>query len=291
MSQTKSLLIFGEALFDCFAFGEKVLGGAPFNVAWHMQALGDKPQFISRVGEDTLGQTILAEMTRWDMDTSTMQQDPQHPTGRVNVTLNNTEPSYDIATDSAWDYIAMDPVLSRYLDNGVLYHGTLAGRSSVSRQTLETLTADYHLDIFIDINLRAPWWDKELVFQWLERARWVKLNQHELSELGFKSADLKQDMTRLHTHFHLDQLIVTCGEKGAVVRDEEGEFHQIQPGSSENVIDTVGAGDAFSAAYLHGLLQGWPVKEMLQRAQDFASQIVSQRGAISDNLDLYNKFN
>ena len=290
MMQTKQLTIFGEVLFDCFPGGENKLGGAPFNVAWHMQAMDDQPQFISRVGEDELGNAILREMQDWGMDIQTVQRDNQHPTGRVNVTLHDKEPSYDIARDSAWDFIDY-PSIRNIPTEGLFYHGSLAARSETSRQTLQKLTDNPALDVFVDVNLRAPWWEKEELYPWLERARWVKLNQDELSELGFRSADLHQDMTRMHTHFHLEQLIVTCGEKGAIVRDTEGEFHLVKPTAATEVVDTVGAGDAFTAMYIHGLLHHWEINDALHHAQQFASQVVGQRGALSKEKEFYNIIN
>lgn len=289
MKQTSQLTIFGEALFDCFPDGQSVLGGAPFNVAWHLQAFGDTPKFISRVGNDKLGDSILTEMKSWGMDTALMQLDNQHPTGRVNVTIADNEPSYDIATDSAWDFIA-ESLIETPPQSGIFYHGSLAARSETSYQALQKLTENPALDIFVDINLRDPWWQKEDICHWIEQARWVKLNQHELAELGFKSADLHQDMTRMHNHFHLDQLIVTCGDKGAIVRDQQGEFHFITPGLTTEVVDTVGAGDAFTAMYIHGLLADWEISHALTQAQQFASEVVGVRGAIIKDISFYNKY-
>jgi len=286
---TQTLTIFGEALYDCFPTGESVLGGAPFNVAWHLQAFGDNPHFISRVGHDALGDNILSEMQSWGMTTDFVQQDNTHPTGRVNVSFDNNEPSYDIAIDSAWDFIDSSQV-SAPPKNGLFYHGSLAGRSEKSYQSLQQLTEKTDLDIFVDINLRDPWWKKEDVCHWLERARWVKLNQHELAELGFRSADIHQDMTRMQTHYHLDQLIVTCGEKGAIVRDQQGDFHFITPKAATELVDTVGAGDAFTAMYVHGLIAGWEVNKALAQAQAFASSVVSLRGATSKDINFYQSF-
>lgn len=286
MTERNPVTIFGEVLFDCFPSGEEVLGGAPFNVAWHLQALGDAPLFISRIGEDELGDTIRSEMQLWGMTTEGLQRDSHHPTGRVNISFTDNEPSYDIAPDSAWDFIEL-PANSVLPKQGLLYHGSLAARSEKSRQTLEKLSQNKDLSLFVDVNLRDPWWHKDQVYLWLEQARWVKLNQDELAELGFRSADLHQDMTRMHTHFHLDQLIVTCGEKGAIVRDGEGEFHLVKPSAATQVVDTVGAGDAFTAMYIHGLVNQWDINTALHRAQAFASEIVGLRGATTKDKQIY----
>lgn len=286
MSRTKLLTIFGEVLFDCFPDGESKLGGAPFNVAWHLQAMGDSPNFISRIGKDALGDKIFSEMQEWGMKTAMLQRDLAHPTGRVNVTIKDDEPSYDIAEGSAWDFIDY-PAVTDLPAKGLFYHGSLAARSETSQQTLQKLTENPDYDIFVDVNLRSPWWQKDDVYHWLEQARWVKLNQHELAELGFRSADLHQDMTRMHTHFHLDQLIVTCGEKGAIVRDTEGEFHLVKPESVTKVVDSVGAGDAFTATYIHGLLNDWDTNKTLHQAQAFASKVVGLRGATTKDKKIY----
>ena len=287
MSNIKPVTIFGEVLFDCFPGGEQKLGGAPFNVAWHLQALGDAPALISRIGNDELGDSIQSEMRQWGMNSALVQHDLQHPTGRVNVTIEDNEPSYEIAEGSAWDFIATPPPADLPA-KGLFYHGSLAARSETSRQTLQKLTENPDCEIFVDVNLRPPWWQKEEVYHWLEQATWVKLNQDELAELGFRSADLHQDITRMHTHFHLDQLIVTCGEDGAIVRDNEGEIHLVKPSSSTEVVDTVGAGDAFTAMYIHGLLHDWDIDTALHRAQAFASRVVGMRGAIGKDKSLYN---
>ncbi|HEC72857.1 MAG TPA: carbohydrate kinase [Methylophaga aminisulfidivorans] len=286
MKDKSQLTIFGEALFDCFPDGQQVLGGAPFNVAWHLNALGDAPKFISRVGNDDLGKKILAEMAEWGMDSQFVERDVIHPTGRVDIRIKDNEPSYTFIDDSAWQFIEAANLASDSL-NGFFYHGSLAAKGDMSRTTLERLTTTKQLDIFVDVNLRSPWWDKESIYLWLENARWAKLNEDELLELGFHSADLQQDITRMQTHFHLEQLIITRGEKGAIVRDKQGDFHHVTPTLADEVIDTVGAGDAFTAMYIHGLLNSWDIETSLEKAQSFASKIVAHRGAISKDPAFY----
>ena len=125
MKSPPQIAIFGEALIDQFPDGHQVLGGAPFNVAWHLQAFGQSPCFISRVGHDTTGEGIRQAMTDWGMDVDNVQTDPDYPSGTVKVTINRGEPSYDILADQAYDFID-----SRQLNPanayGILYHGTLA---------------------------------------------------------------------------------------------------------------------------------------------------------------------
>lgn len=288
MRSSRQLTIFGEVLFDTFPTGEQVLGGAPFNVAWHLQALGDSPRFVSRVGDDELGKKILTAMLDWGMDTAGVQIDPQHPTGRVEVRIENDEPSYQILADCAYDFIAAE-ALASLPTGGIVYHGTLGLRNPVSCNAFARLTEN-QADLFLDVNLRPPWWQEDDVFHWLKQARWVKLNQHELALLGFDRGDLRQEMARLQSRFELDQLILTRGEAGALVRTAQGAYHQVAPQKVHPLVDTVGAGDAFTAVYIHGLRAGWSVTGTLEAAQRFAGKIIALRGATTTNVDFYQDF-
>lgn len=288
MTESARLAVFGEALFDCFAEEQK-LGGAPFNVAWHLQAFGDLPLFISRIGDDDLGRQITSAMQNWGMTLSGLQTDPARPTGTVKVTLKGSEPDYQISDNVAYDF--MDKAALPALRNdAIIYHGSLALRHRQNREVLSHLTQTPSISVFVDVNLRNPWWDKETLFSWLERARWVKLNADELAEIGFNSADLQQDMVRMQSHFQLEQLIITRGEQGAIVRCNDGELFEFPPSKAEQVKDCVGAGDAFSAMYLHGLLQGWPVKQILPKAQAFAAAVVGLQGAFTDDAGFYQPY-
>lgn len=291
MSETTKLLIFGEVLFDCFPTGERILGGAPFNVAWHLQAFGDEPRLISRVGEDALGKKILTTMETWGLSLEGIQIDPVHQTGRVDVKFIHEEPHYTITPDSAYDFIDADTI-DRDFDKGILYHGTLGLRNEVSRNALSTLTQNSGLSIFLDVNLRAPWWKKEEVYQWIKKARWVKLNEDELRSLGFTSADIRKAMADLQMEFGIEHLILTRGKEGATVRTLNGEYYHHTPESVEHITDTVGAGDAFSAMYIHGLLSGWSIPDTLCVAQRFAGKVLGIRGATTtDHLFYQNTVN
>jgi len=289
MNTQAGLYIFGEVLFDCFPSGEQVLGGAPFNVAWHLQALGDRPLFISRVGADEQGRTILDAMRAWGMEGSGLQIDPHRPTGRVEVEIIDNEPHYDIVADSGYDCIAADELPSR-IEEGILYHGTLALRQKTSYTALQQLSARSGIRIFLDVNLRAPWWQKEKVLTWLARAHWAKMNEHELKLLVAPSDTLEQQMQTLLVQCGLEQLIVTQGAQGAVVLTASGEKYCFQPEKAADFVDTVGAGDAFSAVYIHGLRAGWALTDIGERAQAFASQVIGLRGATTTDATFYQRF-
>lgn len=283
------LLIFGEVLFDCFPSGEQVLGGAPFNVAWHLQALGDQPRFISRVGNDELGQRILEAMTNWGLGVEDIQVDCRHPTGQVAIDMIAGEPHYTIRPDCAYDFIDA-AAIETVSDGGILYHGSLCLRNPVSREAFLQLAGQSGMDIFLDVNLRAPWWQQDEVYAMLERARWVKLNEDELRQLGFVGTDLRREMSDFLSRFRLEQLIVTRGGEGALVLTQAGEFEHVVPEPVANVVDTVGAGDAFTAVYIHGLRASWTVAETLRTAQRFASSVIGLRGAITRDIAFYRQF-
>lgn len=289
MSIQSQVFVFGEVLFDSFPSGEEVLGGAPFNIAWHLQAFGDQPQFISRIGDDLLGKKITTAITGWGMVTSNIQYDDRHKTGRVKVNVIDNEPHYDIVANCAYDFIDSDAV-KLYNSSGILYHGSLALRNDCSRHALMQLAQNPNMSIFLDVNLRSPWWEKQHIETWLDHARWVKLNIDELALLGFNITDLKSAMEALQSQFQLEQVIVTCGPQGAIVLSEQRQFHQVIPQAPESFIDTVGAGDAFTAIYIHGLLSGWSILHTLELAQQFACKVIGLRGAVSTDSAFYRNF-
>jgi len=280
--------IFGEVLFDCFNDGVRILGGAPFNVAWHLQAFDQAPLLISRIGDDQAGEQIRAAMQRWALSDAALQTDNEHPTGQVAVSINDGEPSYRILKNQAYDFIDAENL--ERLDCRVLYHGSLALRHPVSRLALESLKTHHHGKIFMDVNLRSPWWDMTHLTGWLTDADWVKLNVQELQQLQTCEFSLEHKMQRFMHHYQLEGLVVTCGSEGAVAMTAGGESVRIKPEVDVKVVDTVGAGDAFAAVLLLGLRHNWPLSETMQRAQNFASALVGQRGATVQEPEFYQQF-
>ncbi|MGZ8193689.1 MAG: PfkB family carbohydrate kinase [Methylobacter sp.] len=283
------LRIFGEVLFDHFPDGSKTLGGAPFNVAWHLQAFGQAPRFISRIGRDQTGEAIQIAMQTWNMDLSGLQRDSEHPTGTVQVIIEQGEPSYNILPGQAYDYIAAHELDTKD-SQGLLYHGSLALRHEVSKQALDVLKRRHHGKIFMDVNLRDPWWSKAEVLQLVDDADWVKLNHHELQALQSQSPDIKTGLHAFQQAHGLEGLVVTCGEQGALAVTADGEYFDVAPVPALQVIDTVGAGDAFASVLLLGLTLGWSLQLTLERAQSFASALVGQHGAIIRDSDFYRSF-
>ena len=283
-------VVFGEVLFDTFPDGTSVLGGAPFNVAWHLQGLGLKPLFVSRVGADDRGEQVRQAMLEWGMDVGGLQRG-DHPTGQVRVEFEGGQPAFHIVPDQAYDFI--DDVEAEAavagVGSAVLYHGSLAMRSATSAAALRAMTARMP-SIFVDVNLRSPWWTQDVVESALAGARWAKLNDHELAELSGQSLPDRQHLIGLAVamakRFHLEVLIVTLGANGAFIVAGDEVVDQPAP-SVVDVIDTVGAGDAFSAVALIGLMADWPKDVILSRCLEFAAAVCTIRGATLMDLTFY----
>lgn len=288
-NMNKRPVIYGEVLFDRFEDGSVVLGGAPFNVAWHLQAFGCEPIFISRVGDDTLGNKIMSAMQDWGMDTSGLQIDQQQPTGTVEVKIKNGEPSFDITQPVAYDFIDVH-LIPEITSAELIYHGSLALRHERSKQSFIQLQNKLQLPAFIDVNLRSPWWHKSDVLELLQAAQWAKLNEHELEILIPEKSDLLSRAETLQHKAELQQLIITQGSKGAMLRTADGAIQHIEPELTNNIVDTVGAGDAFASIMIMGLLKQWSINDRLQRGQQFASAIVGQRGATVSDAGFYKPF-
>lgn len=279
-------VVFGEVLFDCFPDGRRVLGGAPFNVAWHLQAFGLAPLMVSRVGDDEDGMAVLDAMREWGMDRSGIQVDRELPTGVVEVRFEGKEPHYEIVHPSAWDAIAAVPVQA---PASLLYHGSLAARETRSAQSLATLRQDSGAPVFMDVNLRTPWWRNDAVLEQVGSARWVKLNVDELRLLG-DDGSVPEAAGQFLVRHGLKGLVVTMGAEGALAMTADGDVARSAPPAAIEVRDTVGAGDAFSAVMITGLLKNWHPERTLQRAMEFAAAICGHRGAIVRDPRFYRPF-
>ena len=280
--------VFGDVLFDCFPDGSRVVGGAPFNVAWNLQAFGLAPQFISRISDDLDGKEITTLMANWQISQAALQIDPINPTGLVRVEIYHGEPHYDIVADSAYDFIDAN-LLPIIKTDGILYHGSLALRNPIPLKALQVLKSNHQGKIFVDVNLRDPWWQKETLFSLLDDANWVKINEHELELLCPEASGLESAINIFSKRFDLDILIITFGEKGAIARNKQ-QFIKVQPTANTEVVDTVGAGDAFASVFLLGLSKEWSIETTLERVRALADEIVTRQGATINDLEFYQKF-
>lgn len=271
----------GEVLWDSLPSG-LFLGGAPYNVAGHLHALGVPSSIVSRVGADRLGDEALQRIAASGIATDLVQRDPELETGFVSVTMTGDGiPSYDVVEPAAWDHIALEEVLVRRASEAaVLVFGSLAQRSPVSRLTIEQL---YAMDIYkvFDVNLRPPYEHPEVVRRSLHHADLVKLNEAELKQMadwfGLPTA-LREATTALAEEFGCPTVCVTRGAGGAVLfRERRWSEHA---GYRVSVRDTVGAGDAFLAAVLTGLWRGREDAALLQEANLLGAYVATQSGAI-----------
>lgn len=288
MSRQETIIIFGEVLFDHFPDDSQVLGGAPFNVAWNLQAFGVQPLLISRIGEDALGKQIIDSMNDWGLNIEGVQIDAEYPTGTVEVRIENNNPSFEIVSDVAYDYIDY-PHLPSLPQSAMLYHGSLALRNKVSKITLERILSQIECRVFMDVNLRTPWWNKSLIDTFSHCASWLKLNQEEL-EMLTSGDSLQQRTVEIFSTTDIKELIFTQGEQGAMIMTRAGEPKKMTPQKNASFVDAVGAGDAFSSIFLLGKYLSWPIDITLQRAQEFASGVVGLRGATTTDKLFYQAY-
>lgn len=287
------LFVFGEILFDCLPDGREILGGAPFNVAWNLSALGGTPLLVSRVGDDERGLSVLEAMQQWGMETSLIQKDSVYPTGTARIELANGLPSFDLRPEQAYDYIAVSSVIA-HPSPSILYYGTLALRNEVSRASLEILRASENVSCFVDLNLREPWWNRDDFGFYLSGARWLKINDEELTIVsGVQLQTLEEQVTaagRLCERYGLEQVIVTRGGAGAFVATATGLLAKQDSGVVATIVDTVGAGDAFASVFLLGLLKKWEMRATLSRAAEFAAGVCELAGATTNLRTFYEDY-
>ena len=273
------IVCFGEVLWDVYP-DEKYLGGAPFNVAAHARQLGMKSEIISSVGDDANGQEILEAIKNQKLSTAYTTVNSQYATGVVNVVLNETgHPTYEIKAPVAWDYIvADDKIMELVSSSKALVYGSLACRSATSRHTLFELIKRSPLNI-CDLNIRLSFYDKGLVETLLQSANVLKINDDEAALLT-QLFDLDENdfYKELSTQFSIDIIIQTLGAKGAEVYSN-GTLHAVDAVKIE-VVDTVGSGDAFLAAFIAEMLAGKELNDCLQFAVGTGGLLATKRGAV-----------
>ena len=281
-------LAFGEILWDIID-GTPHLGGAPFNLTAHLAKMGAKAAIVSSVGTDELGDRAIEAAASYGIDTSMVARDPDRPTGWVDVFLDGAgHPDYTIHENVAWDLIPApaDPTVSLGGDPwDVFSFGTLAQRSDGNRAVLiDLIDTVGAAEVFYDVNLRQQFFEKGWIESSLRRSSIVKLNDDEavfLSDYLFGSShDEVSFVGLLAERFNLRIVILSRGSKGALVFDE-GSFHETTC-QDVDVADTVGAGDSFSAGFLHALLGGRSAFEAAEFAGRIADYVVTQTGAIPD---------
>ncbi len=281
-------LSFGEILWDIFP-DSRCLGGAPLNVAGHLARLGVEACIVSALGKDPLGSEALELMKANHIDTRYVESLPDIETGFTRIKLTAGIPEYEFNFPCAWDSIALAPrhkeaILAEKWD--VFCFGTLSQRSETSRVTLrEILQKIDPAIVFCDINLRKQFYSREILEWSLEHSDILKMNDEEspiVSSLLRESAvfDEKELYAWLIEKFALKGILVTRGKKGVSAYFDGKEYAHTP--SDVKVVDTVGAGDSFSAAFLVSLFTGKSIPRALELATDLADFVVSRSGALPE---------
>jgi len=279
------LLGVGELLWDLLP-GNPQMGGAPANFACHAAALGADAAVISRVGNDALGMDLVTRLIALGVSTGLVQTDREVPTGSVDVEVQDCgQPRFTIHEGVAWDRLTTsDAAMSAAAMADAVCFGTLAQRAEPSRSTIRALLGAVRPDAFriLDVNLRQHFYSREILESSLALANVLKVNDAELPILGMlvgTSDSPRAIIERLADSFGLKVIAYTRGEHGSLLwADGRWSDH---PGIPTQVVDTVGAGDAFTAAMTLGLLVGWDLDTVNQNANAVASEVASHPGATS----------
>ncbi|MEH6435232.1 PfkB family carbohydrate kinase [Massilia sp. DD77] len=283
-----SIAVFGEALVDDFG-ASQVVGGAPFNVARHLAAFGAAPLMLTRIGADANGAAVRAQAARFGMREDGIQVDALRPTGRVLVEQEGGTHRFTILPEQAYDHIDAGALLAslRACTPAMLYFGTLAQRGPVSQAALGSLLAASAAPRFLDLNLRSGQVSAERVLASMREADILKLNDEELlwvlaalGRAGMNPDEAAPACADLIAEFSLGGVVLTLGARGAAWFGADGERLEAAPAACPALVDTVGAGDAFSAVFLLGRLRGWELAATLARANAFAAAICAIRGAV-----------
>jgi fructokinase len=293
MKEPHLILGIGELLWDLLPEGPR-LGGAPANFTVMSGRLGNHAVILSRIGRDDLGRQAIRLLDPLPVDTSNIQIDPSHDTGRVTVTLKNGQAEYVFPQPVAWDSLELSDSWLQLAERAdAICFGSLAQRSVESRQTIQTLAAQTSSSCvrIYDVNLRPPFYSGEIVQESLELATVVKMNDAEVPQvlalLGLPLNDepasnrLRVGAERLLSEFPTLQMVaITCGGHGSLLVTREG-WHQ-HPGVRVPVADTVGSGDAFTAAMTYYLLRGADLATLNEAGNRWGAWIASQSGAMPE---------
>ncbi len=278
----KIIVGLGEILWDVFPTG-KVLGGAPANFAYHVNQSGCEGYVVSAVGEDKLGREVLKNIS--DRKVPHIIQKTGYPTGTIKIIVDrNGVPSYEITEDVAWDHIEFTPQMEKLAQNtSAVCFGTLAQRNEVSRKTFsrffEAMPAE-SLKVY-DINLRQHFYSKELIERSLRISNILKLNDEELdmvSKLFILSGNESEQCRQLMRDFSLETVVLTKGTEGSRIVTETA--NSLLPTPKVKVKDTVGAGDAFTAAFIASYMNGGSMETAHRYAVNIAAYVCTKKGAM-----------
>jgi len=275
----KKVLCFGEVLWDAFD-DEKKAGGAPMNVAAHLAKQNIDVAFASRVGADNSGKQLIEFLKANGLYSDLIQEDEVLETCEVTVQVDeNNQPSYVIPQPVSWDNIqTTDALTENAVNASTIVFGSLACRTDTTRNTLLNLLDETKALRIFDVNLRSPHYTLSTIENLAARATVVKMNEEEAGLLiGGGNAALKDKIAEFRAKYHAQTICVTRGENGAIVWHDH-EFYE-HPGFKVRVVDTVGAGDAFLATFIAGIVLKQPMQQVLENACAIGAFVTSKRGA------------
>lgn len=278
-----SVVAIGAVLWDVFPDGER-LGGAPANFAVHAAALGARSTMVSCVGDDARGKAALEILGGRGVALDAVQVQTHRPTGSVNVTFVDGQPAYEIVEGVAWDAITWCSELALIAQSAhALCFGTLEQREAQSRRAIRNFLDAASPDCLrvFDINFRQHYHTDEIVRESIARADVLKLNDEEvvlLRDYVGGEEDVDVFLTGILARFDLQCVILTLGEQGCRVVSE-GEICQAV-GKRQQVVNTVGAGDAFTAAFVMHLLDGAPMQICAEQANAVGGFVTTQDGGM-----------
>jgi fructokinase len=284
MSQ-KTILSFGEVLWDLLPEGA-ALGGAPCNFAFRMHSFGHNSIIVSRLGGDLNGTKARDVLAKLGLSLEGIQSDTEFPTGTVQITLDHQRnPNYFIVPEVAYDHIQLTPYLKDLVKNvDALCFGTLAQRSTISKQTLHWLLDHLPCNTVkvYDINLRKDCYDKQTIEKSLLQANFLKLSDEETGEMAsmfrMNHENLIEMGKQLVDQWNLNCCLITLGSKGALAFNHDGETIY-QPGFKIEMKEPVGAGDACTAGFIHAYLRGDALKMCCQNGCGLGALVATQSGA------------
>lgn len=273
------VLCFGEVLWDAFG-DEKKAGGAPMNVARHLVQQHVNVSFASRVGSDASGDELVKFLKDNGLYSPMIQRDNNLPTCEVTVELDDkNQATYIIPQPVSWDKIQLDNNLKDGgKDASIIVFGSLACREKTTHDTLLNLLDETDATKIFDVNLRHPHYTLATIETLAARANVIKMNEEEADLLiGGGTGDLKSKITEFQKKYHTKTICVTRGEHGAIIWHDYEFFEH--PGFTVDVADTVGAGDAFLATFIEGLIANKPIPKILLNACAIGAYVTSKRGA------------
>ena len=293
MSNYPRAICFGEILYDVFPESERI-GGAPLNVASRLSGLGIQTEMISKVGDDEKGKKLISYLKAKNIKTENIAKDTDYATGVVNVTLSaGGSATYEIAHPVAWDKIEISEAMKTEVKKADAFiFGSLVCRDEVSRNTLFNLLPEAKYRVF-DINLRPPFYEKEILVKLMNQADFIKFNDDELFEIaemiGSPYNSLEQNLQYLSEETNTPTICVTKGRHGAVLLKGGKRFYN--SGFKVKVKDTVGAGDSFLASLIAGLLKEEDPQSTLDFACAMGALVAGEEGANPEiKIDKINKF-